>query len=108
VSGFHLGYSEIGLDLKSLIHCYPSFSISPQKRKRCREAAMGRRVSLVPLDSVFGRGNCLIETTEMDEGKAQSRESQNKGRIKRAYSNAPFKALDRSFGLSANEANPTR
>jgi hypothetical protein len=64
--GYPFRYSEMGLNLKELGHRLPSFCISTQVRESCREAAIGRPISLVRLESVLGRGNRLIETTKTD------------------------------------------
>src|ERR1700730_9756904 len=71
-TSYPFGCSEIGLNLKKLGHRLPGFCISPQVRERCREAEMRRRKGLVPLESVLGRGNRLIETTNADERNGQS------------------------------------
>src|ERR1700704_1426995 len=65
-------YSEIGLNLEELGHRLPGFCISPQVRESRREAAISRCISWFRLESVLGRGNRLIETTDADECNAHS------------------------------------
>ena len=65
-------YSKIGLNLKELGHRLPNFCISPQVRESCREAAISRCISRFGLESVPGRGNRFVETTNADECNAHS------------------------------------
>ena len=69
-TGYPIRNAKIGFEFEQRGSCLPRFCFASQMSQGGREAAIGRRKSLVLVKSFLRRGNRVIETTKIDECNA--------------------------------------